>query len=157
MGNWGGQRQYLLKLYREQSWGIWGTGGPGICQSVFRVSGACCVSNSNNKRPIEANRFFYSSLNSKLPVGQWLSTAEQGLCVSQSQVIQTKHKKGMTIIDFQAVLFFNHMGVVYGCIIVAKQPGPLKTGSVQSTGQYATELRLQYIQSFIFLVICSWI
>lgn len=31
------QRRHLLTLYQVQRWGIWGTEGPGICQSVFLV------------------------------------------------------------------------------------------------------------------------
>lgn len=36
-GYYGGQRRHLLTLYQMQRWGIWGTEGPGICQSVFLV------------------------------------------------------------------------------------------------------------------------
>lgn len=36
-GYYRGQRRHLLTLYQVQRWGIWGTEGPGICQSVFLV------------------------------------------------------------------------------------------------------------------------
>lgn len=55
---YGGQRRHLLTLYQVQHWGIWGTEGPGIFQSVFLV--LLLSPTQTTKAPLREPPFFFS-------------------------------------------------------------------------------------------------
>lgn len=63
---YGGQRRHLLTLYQVQHWGIWGTEGPGIFQSVFLV--LLLSPTQTTKAPLREPPFFSLNKHTKLPV-----------------------------------------------------------------------------------------